>query len=322
MRNFRQKMFGSIAVAFSLVVSLLSVEASAEKKIGVLLWDSDARYTDAYKGVVDQLKKGGFAEPAVSFAVENAGGNKAKAAELSKKIAAAKPDMVIAVGTSAAVPAANEIKDIPLVFTMVYDPVDSKIAADWKSSGNNTTGSSSKVPMEQIFSTMEKFAPVKNLAVLYTPGEKNSEAQLREVQSVKGDFKVTVMPVPVTSKDSVGSVMSEVVNRAQAIYITGSNIVGDSLPAIASAAEKAKVITVTHLSDLVEKGVLLGVTANPTAVGQLAGEKAAKVFKGSKPASIPIETLKQFDILINMKTAKASQIEVPAALKKSSKLIE
>jgi len=322
MWNIWNKLFSSVAVALFLVVSLLSAEARAEKKIGVLIWDDDARYTDAYKGIVEQLKKNGFAEPAVKFTVENAGGNKAKAAGLSKKIAAAKPDMVIAVGTSAAVPAANEIKDIPLVFSMVYDPVDSKIAADWKSSGNNTTGSSSKVPMEQIFSIMEKLTPVKNLAVLYTPGEKNSEAQLREVQSVKGNFKITVMPVPVTGKNNVATVMSEVVNRVQAIYITGSNIVGDSLPAIVSAAAKAKVITVTHLSDLVEKGVLLGVTANPAALGHLAGTKAAKILKGEKASSIPIETLKQFDTLINMKTAKASQLEVPASLKKSSRIIE
>jgi len=322
MWNIWNKLFSSVAVALFLVVSLLSAEARAEKKIGVLIWDDDARYTDAYKGIVEQLKKNGFAEPAVKFTVENAGGNKAKAAGLSKKIAAAKPDMVIAVGTSAAVPAANEIKDIPLVFSMVYDPVDSKIAADWKSSGNNTTGSSSKVPMEQIFSIMEKLTPVKNLAVLYTPGEKNSEAQLREVQSVKGNFKITVMPVPVTGKNNVATVMSEVVNRVQAIYITGSNIVGDSLPAIVSAAAKAKVITVTHLSDLVEKGVLLGVTANPAALGHLAGTKAAKILKGEKASSIPIETLKQFDTLINMKTAKASQIEVPASFKKSGRVIE
>jgi putative ABC transport system substrate-binding protein len=322
MRNIWRKMISSIAVAFFIVVSLLSVEARAEKKISVLIWDNETRYSDSYRGIVAQLKKSGFAVPAIKFTVENAGGNKAKAAELSKKIASAKPDMVIAVGTSAAVAAANEIKDIPLVFTMVYDPVDSKIAADWKSSGNNTTGSSAKVPMELIFNTMLKIAPVTTLAVLYTPGEKNSEAQLREVRTVKGDFKISIIPVPVTGKENVASAMSEVVNRAQAIYITGSSIVSDFLPSIVSSAAKAKIITVTHLSDLVEKGVLLGVSPNSVAMGQLAGEKAAKILKGAKPASIPIEPLKKLDTYINMKTAKESQIEVPAALIKTSKIVQ
>jgi len=58
--------------------------------------------------------------------------------------------MILVVGTSAAVALAKDVKDVPIVFSMVYDPVDSKIAGDWKSSGNNTTGASPKVPMARL----------------------------------------------------------------------------------------------------------------------------------------------------------------------------
>jgi len=87
---------------------------------------------------------------------------------------------------------------------------------------------------------------------------------------------------------------------------------------IIDTATKAKIITVSHLEDHAEKGVMLAVCASPKAVGQLAGEKAAKVLKGAKPASISIEPLKQLDLIINMKTAKAAEKQVPASLLKSA----
>jgi putative ABC transport system substrate-binding protein len=312
-----------VIVAFFMLPVLLSGEARAEKKIGVLIWSEEGRYSESKNGIMDQLKKSGFGEGTVKFTVENAGGNKAKAAEFAQKFAAAKLDMIIVVGTSAAVAVAREIKTVPVVFSMVYDPVDAKIADDWKSSGNNTTGVSSRVPMSKLVSTLKQLAPVKKLAVLYTPGEKNSETQLKEIQAVQNEAQIKVVPVPLTNKEQVSSIMSDVTSVADAIYLSGSGIVGDSVSTIVDIATKAKIITVTHLDDFVDKGVLLGVCANPHKVGTLAGEKAVKVLKGAKPASIPIESLKNLDVIVNMKTAKAGQIQVPPTfLKTATQVIE
>jgi len=317
-----KKLTFAVSLLFALVV-LFSGEARAEKKIGVLVWSDEARYTQAKNGALEELKKNGFGEPQVKYIVENAAGNKAKASELAQKFAGAKLDMVIAVGTSAAIAAAKEIKNVPLVFTMVYDPVESKIAADWKSSGNNTTGASPRVSMSQLMQVLKQFAPVKRLAVLYTPGEKNSETQLKDITAVQAEAQIKVVPVPLTRKEEVASVVSEVTGAADAIYLSGSNIVGSSVATIVDAATKAKVVTVSHLDDLVDKGVLLGVCADPHAVGVLSGAKAAKVLKGAKPASVPIESLKKLDVIINMKTARAGKIDVPPAfLKLVTKTIE
>lgn len=317
-----RKIFCAVGV-FCMFFLLSIVEAGAEKKIGVLVWSEEARYVQSMNGVMDQLKKAGFSGPNLKLSTENAGGNKVKAAELAQKFAAAKLDMVIAVGTSAAVAAAREIKTTPLIFSMVYDPVDSKIAEGWKSSGNNTTGASPKVPMPLIVQTLKKLKPVKRLAVLYTPGEKNSEVQLKELQTLQEEQQIKVLPVPLTRKEEIGPVLSEVIGAADAIYLTGSSIVGSSVAAITETAAKAKVITVSHLDDLVEKGTLLGVCADPYAVGMLAGTKAAKVLKGAKPESLEIEALKKLDIVLNMKTARIGQIDIPASFKNTvTKTIE
>ena len=311
-----QKWLAGVA-AVVVMVTLFSGVARAEKKIGILVWSEESRYTDAQKGIMEQLKKGGFGEPNVKFTVENAGGNKAKAAELARKFAAAKMDMVVVLGTSAAVFVAKEIKDAPVVFSLVYDPIGAKIAEDWKSSGNNTTGASNKVSMSQLVATLKRLAPVKRLAVLYTPGEKNSEIQLKELQAVQEDFQVKMVPVSLTGNEEVAQIIPEVVGTVDAMYLSGSNVVAEMAASIANMATKAKVITVTHLDDLVYKGVLLGVYADPVAVGRLAGEKAVKVLKGAKPSSIPIEPLKKLEVIVNRKTAKAGGFQIPPAFMQS-----
>jgi len=311
MRSLTRLLTGFIMLC--MIIGALAADARAEKKISVLLFSDEARYIETKNGILEELKKAGFGEPAVKYTVESAGGNKAKALDLAQKINAAKPDLVVVVGTSAAVAVAKEIKTIPVVFSMVYDPVDSKIADSWASSGNNTTGASPRVPMSKVLGALKQLAPVKRLAVLYTPGERNSETQLKDVQAEQAGSGIKVIPVPLSTKEETSQMMAEVVTSAEAIYLTGSSIVGAGIAAIVDAASKAKVITVTHLDDYVERGALLGICADAYAVGSLAGEKAVKILKGSKPSSLPIEVPKKIDIILNAKTARAAQIQVPAA---------
>jgi len=300
-----------------MLATFCSGAAAAEQKIGVILWTDEARYNESLKGIQDQLKKDGFGDPKVKYIVEKAGGSKARAVEQAQKFNTAKVDMVITLGTTATVIAAKEIKDIPVVFSMVYDPVESRIAHDWKSSGNNTTGSSNKFPLARVVSSLKQVAPVKRLGVLYTPGETNSELQIEELQDGQSKAKLKVIPVPLTRKEDVARMLSEVAGSVDAVYLTGSRVNGESIPLIVETMNKAKIVTTTHLEDYVERGVLLGVCSEPYALGLLAGDRASKVLKGAKPSSVPIETLKKQEVMINMKTVKATQIQIPETFMKS-----
>ncbi|MCM2359450.1 MAG: ABC transporter substrate-binding protein [Geobacteraceae bacterium] len=314
-------LFTSVALLF--IFSLLPPEAWGERRIGVLMWSEEPRYIETKQGITEQLAKEGFREPAVKFTVENADGNKAKAAEAVAKFAAAKPDLIIVLGTPAAIAVTREIKDVPVVFSLVYDPVESKIAEDWRSSGNNTTGTSTRVPLAKLMQTLRELAPVKRVAALYTPKEKNSELQLKELQGLQDAFRVKVIPVPLASTDDVALLLPEVLRSVDAVYLSGSLVVASEISTIAEMATRAKVLTVTHLSDLVEKGALLGVCADYRALGRLAGEKGAKVLKGARPASIPIETQKRPDVVLNMRTVKGGGFKVPRSFMKSvTKVVE
>jgi putative ABC transport system substrate-binding protein len=310
-----------LAIALTMTMHLLLAEAGPVKRIGILSFSEESRYSDAARGVIDQLKTEGFVEPGVKFITENAEANKAKAAELIKLFAGAKLDLIVTLGTSATVPVAREIKDVPIVFSVVYDPVEVGIAKDWKSSGNNTTGASTKIPMSSLLDSLKAFAPVNYLSVLYSPGEKNSEAQLRDLQKIEATYRIKIIPVPITEKMELRQILPEVVRTSDAIYVTGSNLVDSQISMIVEMATKGKVITISHLEDLVEKGVLIGVCTNSYNLGRLAGEKAARILRDAKPSSIPIETLKEFDVILNMKTAKAGGFRIPPEYIKTVKRI-
>jgi len=306
-----------VFAVFLLAVTLFSVEARAGEKIGILMFSDEARYVTATKGFMDKLREEDFREPKTKFIVENAGANKAKAAELVKTFAAAKMDLIFTLGTSASLAVAQEIKDVPMVFSVVYDPVAVGLAKSWKNSGNNTTGTASKVPMSKLMDSLKALTPVKRLAVLYTPGERNSELILKDLQEIQATYKIKVVPVPLTREAEVAEIMPEVIRTSDAIYMTGSNLVDSEVSMIVDMARKGKVVTITHLEDLVEKGILLGVCPDLYTMGQLAGEKAIKILKGAKPSSIPIGVLKKQQVIINMRTAKEGQFRLPPEFMKT-----
>lgn len=320
--RFLVALFLLIATLFTF--SPISAETKDEKRIGVLLFSEEPRYLVQKKGAVEKLAEEGFSEPAVQFFMENAGGSKAKAAELARKFAALKLDLIFAFGTSAALAVANEIKDVPLVCG-TYDPVASGLALEWKSSGNNTTGVSPKIPMAELVRNLQELVAVKKIGVLYTPHEKNSEAVLKELVGLQDDLRIRIIPVPLTREEEITELLPEVLRVTDAIYLTGSGIVGKNIGLIVDAATKARVVTITHLDDLAEEGVLLSMVANQYMMGRLGGEKGAKILRGTKPSAIPYETLplEQLELILNMKTAKAGGFQIPpSSMMKVTKIIE
>ena len=314
----------TIILSLFLMLSLFSAaDAKTNKKIGIIIFSEEVRYDEARRGIFDQLKEGGFAEPNVMYTITNAKGSKAKATEAAQKFSEAKMDLIIAMGTSAAIIAAKVIKNTPIVFSTVYNPVESGIAKNLKSSGNNTTGVTTWFPLSKMIYFMKEFAPVKTLAVLYTPEEKNTVAQLLELQKSQAETQIKVVPIIIASREDLTLMMPEAVRVADAIYLTGSSIIGNAVPFIVEMANKSKVITVSHLDDLVQKGALLGMGVDSYTSGRQAGKIAVKVLKGAKPSSIPIESGKKTNSFFNMRSAKAGQFHIPPAfLKKVTQVIE
>ncbi|HXY61507.1 MAG TPA: ABC transporter substrate-binding protein [Nitrospirota bacterium] len=306
-----------LAIAVFFVATLASGNCCAEKRIGFLMFSDETRYLEAANGIKDKLTEAGYPESNTHYIIEKAGANKAKAMELAQKFANEKLDLIIALGTSSALILAKEIKDVPIVFCIVYDPVEIGIAKSWKSSGNNTTGTSTKIPMVKVLDNLKLLRPVKRLAVLYTAGEKNSESVLMDLKNIQAKAGIKIIPVLIGANEDIDRLLPEVLHTVDGVYVTGSNLVNSRITTIVDMATKAGVVTVSHLEDLIEKGVLMGVCANPYTVGRLAGEKAVKILRGAKPSSLSIEVPAKFEVVLNMKTAREGQFPIPSKFMKT-----
>ncbi len=302
-----------------------NLSANEEKhKVGILLYSEQASYQNAFKGLLEQMKFQGFGEEKVEFEIRNAQGKKDSVIEATKEFKAKGLDLIIVFGTPAIIVVAKEIKDTPVVFSMVFDPIGAGIVNFWESSGNNLTGSSTWISMVSLVNVLRKICPVKRLGVIYTGEEKQTVSQLRELQKLERRMKFTVVPANLTKVEDAGEVVNQLaLPTVDSIFITGGTVVGDSLKQILEVAEIARIPTAAHLMERAEDGVLLAVAANSFSLGRLAGQKASEVLRGIKPEYIPIEYLEQYDIGINMKTARRIKMDMPDTfLKIATKVIE
>lgn len=304
-------------LAAAAVALFASVGSASATKIVVLDFNhAEKRHLIPYQAIADTLKEEGFRD--ATLVVEDAGGKKDKAAELSRKLAQDKSvDLYMALGTSAAVPLAKEVKDRPLVFGMVFNPIESHIAKDWASSGNNTTGASDYVSLTAFLTRLVKRAklPVKKIGMLYSPGEKNTEVELADVQAAAKDLGIDVEAVAVPDEAAL-SKWAGSLKRGQydLVVLSGANVINHDVAVAAGALARAKIMSVTHLEDLVERGVLLGLVADMREVGRLAGKAAARVLRGEAPSAIRIEYPLP-KLIINEKAVAAGGFEIPPSLR-------
>lgn len=294
-----------MSLAVLCALSLASSASFAGTKIGVFLFSKETRYVEAVAGFKEALAQEGYKEPTTVFVERDANANKATAAEIAGFFADKSFDLVFTTGTSASVAAQKRITDKPIVFGVVYDPIRAGLAKDWSSSGINTTGVSTKIPMDYIVKTLQLLKPIKKIAVLYTPGELNSELVVRDLLAVQSTMGIKVLSVPLSTTDEIPALLPDAMRSSDAVYVSGSNFVDRQLEAIIRYSREAKAVTFTHLEDLVDKGLTFGVCAEPRALGIAAGKKAVSILRGVKPSDLPIDIPKDGQVVLNVKNAEA-----------------
>lgn len=315
----RRRLFILVLLVAFLGLYLPSVTLAQQKiKIGILRFSEESGYPDGIKGIFAQLKQEGFDASNVDFDSRTAEGSKDKVVQITKEFKDKNMNLIFALGTTPVIELYNQIKDIPIVATIVFDLVGAGVAKSWESSGTNVTGTCTWVDLSVMIRTLRQVSPVKKLGVLYNEKEVNSVLQLDELKKLQDKMGFVVIAANVSKPEEAGEVTRSLVGRVDSIFITGATTVGKGLKDIVEVTNKSKIPNVAHLADRSEKGVLMVVSANPFKLGELAGKKAAQILHGAKPTDIPIETLKSYDIGINLKTAEAMGMKIPATLLKAA----
>lgn len=294
-------------------------------KIGVTQIVEHPALDASKKGFIDYLNEKGYKEgEKVTYDFQNAQGDMNTAISIGQKFASDKPHLIFAIATPTTQAVAQSVKDIPVIFTAVTDPVSAKVVPDMQKPGANITGTSDMNPIKEQLSLVKEVKPTaKKVGVLYNSGESNSVVQIEVAKKLAPELGLELVERAVTNSSEVKQA-AESMGDIDAFYIPTDNTVYSALDTIFMVAEQKKLPVIAGEAEAVKKGALITFGIDYYELGRQTGEMAVKVLNGeTKPADMPIETQKNLKLYVNKKAAERFGIEIPQALvDKADEIIE
>ena len=273
------------------------------------------------QGVKDELTDQGLS---VQYHDHIAQGNIATANLIAKQILGEQPDVAVGIATPTAQACAQVIKQIPIVFAAVTDPVGAGLVKSMEQPGGNVTGTSDMSPIDRQLELILEFMPqMKKLGVIYNSGEVNSMTLVRVLKEEAGKRGIEVEEATVSNSAGVFQAAKSLIGRSEAVYIPTDNTVVSALEAVAQVGYQAKLPIFAADVDSVGRGAIAALAVDYYQMGRQTGEMVARVLQGARPADMPVETLREFQVHLNPGSAAKMGLTVPdALLKKADKIIE
>ncbi|MDI3326989.1 MAG: ABC transporter substrate-binding protein [Alicyclobacillaceae bacterium] len=294
------------------------------KKIGIIQIVDHPALNEARDGFIQALADAGYKEgEKVVFDRQNAQNDQTTAKTIADKFVRDKVDLILAVSTSAAQAVYNTTKSIPIVITAVTNPVSAGLVQSMDKPGTNVTGTSDAMPIAEHFKLIQEVLPnAKRIGFLYNPGETNSSEQFKEAQGAAPQFGFTLVPGAVSGVNEVKTATAQLADKVDAIYVPTDNTVVSAIATVVQTAKEKKIPVFGSEEGQVKQGALITKGIDYHKLGYQAGQIAVRILKGEDPKSIPIETAREMNVVVNLKTAQELGIRIPDALLQKAKKIE
>lgn len=212
------------------------------------------------------------------------------------------------------------MKDTPIVFTAITDPVGAKLVTDPKKPGGNITGVSDTHPDEvpKLMNFIaDEFPKVKTVGIVANEGEQNSLVNVKKAEDALAKRNIKVVKAAVTNSSEVKQAAESLVGKADAFYITKDNTVVASFEAMVGVAEKNKIPLFVGDIDSVKRGGFATYGYEYYDIGYTTGKMAVDILKnGKKPGDIPVGFPEKLDLLLNGKEAEKQGVTITDSMKK------
>ncbi|GIO36019.1 ABC transporter substrate-binding protein [Paenibacillus antibioticophila] len=284
------------------------------------------------EGFMAALKDAGLVEKEnLTVDYNNAQADSANNMSIAQKIAGEKYDLVLAIATPPAIAVAGQVKDSPILFAAVTDPLDAKLVSDLEHPGGNISGASDTNP-EAIKKLMnfvaDHFGDVKNVGVVLNEGEPNAVVMSKIAEEALKERGISLVKATVTNTSEVKQAAESLVGRVDAIYITLDNTVVEAVNTIIQTANEHDIPFFSADRDTVEKGAFATVGFKYFDHGYQVGQMAVEVLKnGKNVGDLQVTVPDKLDFILNLSAAAEQGIEVTDAMKeqvldKENNLIE
>ncbi|MGC2334806.1 MAG: ABC transporter substrate-binding protein, partial [Pseudolabrys sp.] len=263
----------------------------------------------------------------VQIEIRWAAGDADRYRKFAAELTALVPDVILATGTPAVEALQRATRTIPIVFVAVVDPVGAGLVANLARPGGNTTGFSlyEYGQSGKSLELLKQIAPpVTRVAVLRDSANPAEIGQLAAIQTAAPSLGVELSPVGLREAGEIERAITEFARMANSgLIVPGSSLANDHRELIIGLAVRHKLPAIYSDRIFVIAGGL--VSYGPDRIDQYrrAAEYIDRILKGEKPADLPVQAPTKYELVINLKTAKALGLTVPpSVLARADEVIE
>jgi putative ABC transport system substrate-binding protein len=312
-------LIGGAAVAWPLAAR--AQQGGRMRRVGVLMNfaadDTDAQTRiGAFLQALQQL--GWTIGRNVRIETRWSGGKADDVRRYAAELVALAPDVILAHGTSTVRPLLQATRTVPIVFPVIGDPVAGGLVDSLARPGGNVTGF---ISWEFNFSgkwleLLKQVAPdVTRVAVLQDPTQGAGSSQFAAIQAVAPSLRVEVTPVNLRDAPEIERAVADFARTSNGgLIVTGNPLSNVHSKLIVTLAARHKLPAVYYERYFVAAGGLISYGSDYIDQYRRAAGYVDRILKGEKPADLPVQAPTKYELVINLKTAKALGLEVPQTL--------
>jgi putative ABC transport system substrate-binding protein len=283
--------------------------------LGPLTPSAQTEWTDAF---VRSMREHGWIEGrTVAIEYRWGDGRSERLAEIAAEFVRLKVDVMITGGTAAVIAAKQTTSVIPIVFGTAGDPVGTGLVASLARPGGNVTGMSNQsadIAGKRIGLLREVVPGLRRVAIMANVGNSIGVLEMADVKAAVLSLGLEVVPVEVRTAGDIAPALETLKDRADALYVVTEPLVNIHRVQINKLALDLRLPTMHGHAAYIEAGGLMSYGANIPDLFRRAGDYVDKILRGAKPADLPVEQPTKFDLIINLKTAKALGLDLPPTL--------
>ena len=320
-REFITLLGGAAATAWPLPA--LAQQPDKVRRIGVLMGFAESDpVAQAYSVAIrDGLHKLGWIEGGnIRIDIRWARAGDAEARQrFAKELVALQPDVIIGHNTPTTAALLQQTRTIPIVFVVVSDPVGSNFVASFSRPGGNVTGFTTTEPTmaAKWLELLKEIAPrINRVAFMFNPATAPiAEVYLKSFKAAAAPFGVEAIVAPVHNTSEIESVIAAQARAPNGgLVVMNDSYVVDHRTEITSLAARYRLPAIYPFRSFIETGGLLSYGNDLVDSFRRAATYADRILKGAKPSELPVQAPVKFELVINLKTAKALGLDVPLHL--------
>jgi putative ABC transport system substrate-binding protein len=244
-------------------------------------------------------------------------GRNERYAESATEFVRLKVDVIVTVATPPTLAAKQATAVIPIVFAAASDPVGTGLVASLARPGGNVTGLANQISDtggKKLELLREAVPGLRRLAIMANVGNPASVLDMAEAQAGARTLGLEVTTSEIRRAEDIFPAFDALKGHADALYVCVDPLVNTHRIRVNTLALGARLPTMHGLREYVEAGGLMSYGPNLPDLLRRAADYVDKILRGAKPGDIPVEQPTKFDLIINLTTAKALNLEIPPTL--------